>query len=71
MTATKSDLRGDAGLSLRQRRYPNQGVIIEVEVGHAAGHLFDHRATTDTMGRPLIVGPEQDRAVISGTGGLY
>ena len=26
---------------------------------------------TDTMGRPLTVAPESDRAVISGTGGLY
>ncbi len=26
---------------------------------------------TDTMGRPLTVAPEADRAVISGTGGLY
>jgi penicillin-binding protein 1A len=26
---------------------------------------------TDTMGRPLTVAPERDRAVISGTGGLY
>ena len=48
------------------------GVILEAfKPGTAPPDTYSIIGYTDTMGRPLTVAPEADRAVISGTGGLY
>jgi penicillin-binding protein 1A len=59
----RTGLRAEAG---------DQGVILEAfKPGTAPPDTYSIIGYTDTMGRPLTVEPEQDRAVISGTGGLY
>jgi penicillin-binding protein 1A len=48
------------------------GTILEAfKPGTAPPDTYSIIGYTDTMGRPLTVAPESDRAVISGTGGLY
>jgi penicillin-binding protein 1A len=48
------------------------GVILEAfKPGTAPPDTYSIIGYTDTMGRPLTVAPEADRAIISGTGGLY
>jgi penicillin-binding protein 1A len=48
------------------------GTILEAfKPGTAPPDTYSIIGYTDTMGRPLTVTPESDRAVISGTGGLY
>ncbi|MHA1157686.1 MAG: penicillin-binding protein 1A [Alphaproteobacteria bacterium] len=48
------------------------GVILEAfKPGTQPPDTYSIIGYTDTMGRPLTVAPEADRAVISGTGGLY
>ncbi|MCR4281475.1 MAG: penicillin-binding protein 1A [Bauldia sp.] len=50
----------------------DEGVILEAfKPGTAPPDTYSIIGYTDTMGRPLTVAPEADRAVISGTGGLY
>ena len=50
----------------------DDGVILEAfKPGTAPPDTYSIIGYTDTMGRPLTVAPESDRAVISGTGGLY
>ena len=50
----------------------DQGVILEAfKPGTAPPDTYSIIGYTDTMGRPLTVAPEADRAIISGTGGLY
>ena len=50
----------------------DEGVILEAfKPGTAPPDTYSIIGYTDTMGRPLTVAPESDRAVISGTGGLY
>jgi penicillin-binding protein 1A len=59
----RTGLRAEAG---------DQGVILEAfKPGTTPPDTYSIIGYTDTMGRPLTVEPEQDRAVISGTGGLY
>lgn len=55
------------------RAQPGQeGVILEpFKPGTLPPDSYSIIGYTDTMGRPLTVAPEADRAVISGTGGLY
>ncbi|MEJ0012570.1 MAG: penicillin-binding protein 1A [Bauldia sp.] len=56
-------LRAEAG---------DPGTILEAfKPGTAPPDTYSIIGYTDTMGRPLTVAPESDRAVISGTGGLY
>jgi penicillin-binding protein 1A len=48
------------------------GVILEAfKPGTGPPDTYSIIGYTDTMGRPLTVAPDSDRAVISGTGGLY
>ncbi len=48
------------------------GTILEAfKPGTAPPDTYSIIGYTDTMGRPLTVAPESDRAIISGTGGLY
>jgi penicillin-binding protein 1A len=48
------------------------GVILEAfKPGTGPPDTYSIIGYTDAMGRPLTVAPESDRAVISGTGGLY
>ena len=48
------------------------GTILEgFKPGTAPPDTYSIIGYTDTMGRPLTVAPDADRAVISGTGGLY
>ena len=48
------------------------GTILEAfKPGTGPPDTYSIIGYTDTMGRPLTVAPESDRAVISGTGGLY
>ena len=48
------------------------GAILEAfKPGTAPPDTYSIIGYTDPMGRPLTVAPEPDRAVISGTGGLY
>jgi penicillin-binding protein 1A len=48
------------------------GVILEAfKPGTAPPDTYSIIGYTDAAGRPLTVAPESDRAVISGTGGLY
>jgi penicillin-binding protein 1A len=48
------------------------GVILEAfKPGTGPPDTYSIIGYTDQMGRPLTVEPEADRAVISGTGGLY
>jgi penicillin-binding protein 1A len=48
------------------------GAILEAfKPGTAPPDTYSIIGYTDSMGRPLTVEPEADRAVISGTGGLY
>ncbi|MEX0851915.1 MAG: penicillin-binding protein 1A [Bauldia sp.] len=48
------------------------GTILEAfKPGTGPPDTYSIIGYTDTMGRPLTVAPEADRAVISGTGGLY
>jgi penicillin-binding protein 1A len=50
----------------------DEGVILEAfKPGTAPPDTYSIIGYTDTMGRPLTVAPEADRAIISGTGGLY
>jgi penicillin-binding protein 1A len=50
----------------------DDGVILEAfKPGTGPPDTYSIIGYTDTMGRPLTVAPESDRAVISGTGGLY
>jgi len=39
--------------------------------GYAHSPKAMHKLQTDANGKPLTVAPESDRAVVSGTGGLY
>jgi penicillin-binding protein 1A len=49
-----------------------EGAMLEAfKPGTAPPDTYSIIGYTDTMGRPLTVAPESDRAVISGTGGLY
>jgi penicillin-binding protein 1A len=48
------------------------GIILEAfKPGTGPPDTYSIIGYTDTMGRPLTVAPDSDRAVISGTGGLY
>ncbi len=48
------------------------GTVLEAfKPGTAPPDTYSIIGYTDTQGRPLTVAPESDRAVISGTGGLY
>jgi penicillin-binding protein 1A len=59
----KTGLRAQAG---------DPNTILEAfKPGTAPPDTYSIIGYTDTMGRPLTVEPESDRAVISGTGGLY
>ena len=59
----RTGLRAQAGGS---------GTIVEAfKPGTAPPDTYSIIGYTDTMGRPLTVAREADRAVISGTGGLY
>ena len=50
----------------------DDGVILEAfKPGTGPPDTYSIIGYTDTMGRPLTVNPDADRAVISGTGGLY
>jgi len=49
-----------------------EGAMLEAfKPGTAPPDTYSIIGYTDTMGRPLTVAPQSDRAVISGTGGLY
>jgi penicillin-binding protein 1A len=48
------------------------GVILEAfKPGTGPPDSYSIIGYTDASGRPLTVAPDSDRAVISGTGGLY
>lgn len=50
----------------------SDGVIMEAfKPGTAPPENYSIIGYTDNLGRPLTVAPEQDRSVISGTGGVY
>ena len=62
-STSKTGLRANPG---------DPGTILEAfKPGTAPPDTYSIIGYTDTMGRPLTVAPESDRAVISGTGGLY
>jgi penicillin-binding protein 1A len=59
----RTGLRADPG---------GESVILEAfKPGTAPPDTYSIIGYTDALGRPLTVAPESDRAVISGTGGLY
>ena len=48
------------------------GVILEAfKPGTAPPDTYSIIGVTDSTGQPLTVAPDSDRAVVSGTGGLY
>jgi len=59
----KTGLRAQSG---------DPGTILEAfKPGTSPPDSYSIIGYTDSMGRPLTVAPESDRAVVSGTGGLY
>ncbi len=61
----------DRRTGLRAQAGGSDTILEAFKPGTAPPDTYSIIGYTDTMGRPLTVAPEADRAVISGTGGLY
>ena len=56
---------------LRARRRRRASILEAFKPGTGPPDTYSIIGYTDASGRPLTVAPDSDRAVISGTGGLY